>query len=277
MAANTDIEKTLVVDAAEPALVDASGSERDDLVSPEAEFTPPDGGLVAWSQVFVGLLVNMLSWGYPAAWGVYQLYYKDTLGLPESQVSWIGSLQIFLTFGMCTFSGRLADAGYVRSTLAGGAFLVIFGTFMTSLGTQYWHFLLSQGICIGLGLGIMFMPPLAVTSSYFKNRRTLALSCAATGTGFGSVVFPSIIQYLIPRIGFPWAVRCSGFVALLCATTALLIIRPKLKPRKSGPMVEWSAFTEIPYLVYSIAAFMFFWAMYFGFFYVSAHSHSHGR
>ncbi|OAA62217.1 Major facilitator superfamily domain, general substrate transporter [Cordyceps fumosorosea ARSEF 2679] len=244
--------------------------EEKDATSGDHVFIPPDGGLTAWLQVLAMLLISMVSWGSPSAFGVYQLYYKDTLKISQSQVSWIGSVQFLLTYGMCTVSGRLADAGYIHSTVAVGAFLVVLGTFMTSLGTQYWHFLLSQGLCVGFGLGTMFMPPLAVATSYFDKRRTMAVTCAATGTGIGGVVFPAIIQYLIPKVGFPWAVRVSAFVALVAAGTALLLLRPRLKPRKSGPLVEWSAFREKPYLFFAIGAFMLYWALFFASFYINS-------
>lgn len=144
------------------------------------------------------------------------------------------------------------------------------GTFMTSIGTEYWHFFLAQGVCVGIGLGIMFMPPLSVTSSYFRKNRTMALTCAATGTSIGSVIFPAIIQYSIPRVGFGWAVRISGFVALFCMVIAIILIRPQLKPRKSGPIVEWAAFKELPYLLYSVGAFLLYWALFFGAFYINS-------
>ncbi|XWW96296.1 hypothetical protein V2A60_004269 [Cordyceps javanica] len=251
-------------------LPDASSSEEKGASSKDGVFVPPDGGWTAWLQVLAMLLISMVSWGSPSAFGVYQLYYKDTLKISQSQVSWIGSIQFLLTYGMCTVSGRLADAGYIHSTVAVGAFLVVLGTLMTSLGSQYWHFLLSQGLCVGLGLGIMFMPPLAVTTSYFDERRTMAVTCAATGTGIGGVVFPAIIQYLIPKIGFPWAVRVSAFVALVATGIALLLLRPRLKPRRSGPLVEWSAFTEKPYLFFAIGAFVLYWALFFASFYINS-------
>ncbi|KAJ4160053.1 uncharacterized protein LMH87_007985 [Akanthomyces muscarius] len=253
-----------------PTLLPDASSEEKDTSSDDHVFVPPDGGLTAWLQVLAMLLISMVSWGSPSAFGVYQLYYKDTLKISQSQVSWIGSIQFLLTYGMCTVSGRLADAGYIHSTVAAGAFLVVLGTFMTSLGSQYWHFLLSQGLCVGFGLGTMFMPPLAVATSYFDKRRTMAVTCAATGTGIGGVVFPAIIQYLIPKVGFPWAVRVSAFVALVATGTALLLLRPRLKPRRSGPLVEWSAFTEKPYLFFAIGAFMLYWALFFASFYINS-------
>ncbi|KAK3690424.1 major facilitator superfamily domain-containing protein [Podospora appendiculata] len=259
---------------AEPASGETSESEKklttSDILPVADGFVPPDGGAVAWMQVFAMFLICTISWGTPSAFGVYQLYYVDTLRLTQSKVSWIGSMQFLLTYGMCTFSGRLADAGYIKSTIGVGAFLTVFGTFMTSLGSEYWHFFLSQGVCVGLGLGTMFMPPLAVASSYFTTRRTMALTCAATGTSIGSVIFPSMIQYLIPQVGFGWAVRVTGFFSLACTGTALLLLKPRLKPRKSGPLVEWNSFKEPPYLLYSIGVFLLYWALFFGSFYINS-------
>ncbi|KAK3308960.1 major facilitator superfamily domain-containing protein [Chaetomium strumarium] len=251
--------------------VSTSGGE-DSAPQGHLEFQPPDGGLLAWSQVLAGFLINMMAWGYPSTFGVYQLYYRDTLKLPEAQISWIGSLQVFLAFAMCTLSGRLADAGYVKSTIMAGCFLVVFGTFMTSLCKEYWQIFLAQGLCTGLGLGIIFMPPLSVINSYFVTLRSSAIAISACGTGLGSVIFPATIQYLIPQIGFPWAVRCVGFITLFISVLAVLILRPQLRPRRSGPLIEWDAFKEGPYFLYNLGAFLFFWALYFGFFYINAYA-----
>lgn len=45
-----------------------------------------------------------------------------------------------------------------------------------------------------------------------------------------------------------------------------------MKPRTYGPIVEWAAFTfkEMPYLLYSIGAFLLYWALSFGAFYINS-------
>ncbi|KAL7812223.1 major facilitator superfamily domain-containing protein [Trichoderma gracile] len=212
---------------------------------------PPDGGLEAWLQVLATHLINAMTWGYAASFGVYQLYYVETLGLPSSQVSWIGSVQIFFTYVICAVSGRLADAGYTRETVAVGTFLAVFGSFMTSLARTYWQIFLAQGVCIGIGLGVAFMPAISVLSSYFDKNRSFALAVSAVGTSVGSVTFPATIQYLTPKVGFPWAVRVAGFIALAMAVVANLLLKPRLPPRKSGPLLEMKAFSELPYLFYA--------------------------
>lgn len=162
---------------------------------------PPDGGLQAWTQLLVGHLINALTWGFVASFGVYQLYYTETLLLPPSQISWIGSVQIFLTFFISAFSGRAADAGYARHAVLAGTTLLVFGTFMTSLAVTYWQIFLAQGLCTGIGMGVVFMPAVAVVGTYFAKRKTMALAMAAAGSGTGSVVFPAIVQYLTPQVG----------------------------------------------------------------------------
>ncbi|KAI0528424.1 MFS general substrate transporter [Xylaria digitata] len=233
-----------------PSLMSKAGNTKpseDTPSEPEgADDAPPDGGLVAWLQVVATLLTSTISWGTPTAFGVFQLYYVQTLKLPQWQVSWIGSVQFLLTYGMRVFSGRLSDAGYVRSTFA--------------------------GLTVGLGLGIMFMPPLQVLSSYFEKKRTFAMTGAATSTGIGSLILPAIIQYSIPKLGFAWAVRIFGFVALFCTVIAFLCVKPRLKPRRSGPLVEWPAFKERPYLLYSIDVFLLYLALFFGSFYINSYA-----
>ncbi|MCJ1358512.1 MAG: hypothetical protein MMC33_008512 [Icmadophila ericetorum] len=167
----------------------------------------PDGGLRAWSQVLVGHLINALTWGTTASFGVYQLYYSEHLLIPPSQVSWIGSVQVFLTFFIGTFSGRSVDAGYCRHIVLLGSVLLLIGMFTTSLAETYVQIFLAQGLCAGVGMGLVFMPAVTVVGTYFQKRKTMALAISASGSGTGSLVFPATVQYLIPKIGFPWAIN----------------------------------------------------------------------
>ncbi|KAI1761436.1 MFS general substrate transporter [Hypoxylon sp. FL1150] len=232
-----------------------------------------DGGSVAWRQVIASHLINTMACGYSAAFGIYQLYYTESLQLPSAQISWIGSVQIFLNNITCMAAGRLSDMGYARETVLVGSFIALLGTFMTSLATEYWQIFLAQGVCTGVGLGLMYMPTVTIVASYFKQKRALALSISSAGTGTGSIIFPAVVQYLIPRIGFPWAVRCAGFVALFIIVLANLLLRPRLvSKKKAGSLVDWTAFREPPYVIFVTGSFLFYWALYFGYFYINAYA-----
>ncbi|KAK3371065.1 major facilitator superfamily domain-containing protein [Lasiosphaeria ovina] len=245
------------------------------LHPPDGFPSPPDGGLRAWTQVLVGHLVSFNSWGYLNSFGLFQAYYATTLSATPSAISWIGSVQILLNFLVGCVSGRALDAGHLRATLALGMLLQLVGIFTSSVATQYWHLLLAQGICKGLGDGLMFCPAVAVVPTYFTTKRAAAMAIAAAGTATGGLVFPIIAQQLQPRIGFAWTVRVMGFVVVFNSVLILLLARARLPPRKAGPLLEWRAFKERGYTLFCVGMFLVWWALYFAFFYVSAFAKTH--
>lgn len=245
-------------------------SQADTPVSGLEPAPPPDGGTQAWVQVLMGHLVMINSWGYLTSFGIFQSYYTTSLGATPSAVSWIGSVQIFLVYVIGTFSGRALDAGYYHVFLACGSLLQVLAVFMTSISTQYWQLFLAQGICKGLGDGLVFCPTVSLVATYFSRNRVVAMACAASGGATGGIVFPVIAQQLLPKIGFAWTVRVMAFVISFNSVIVLCIAHVRLPPRKSGPLVEWSAFKELPYTLFCVGMFLNLWAVYFAYFYVSS-------
>lgn len=162
---------------------------------------PPDGGWQAWAQVVSGHFVVAVTWGYSASFGVFQSHYEATLPQSASEISWIGGFQIFCLLFVSTASGRATDAGLARAVMIAGAVLLVLGTFMTSLATEYWQIFLAQGLCVGVGQGLMWLPSVTIISTYFVRRRVFAVTAAATGTSTGGIIFPAMVQHLIPKIG----------------------------------------------------------------------------
>ncbi|CEI66602.1 hypothetical protein FVEN_g10200 [Fusarium venenatum] len=231
---------------------------------------PPDGGFWAWSSAIAGHIMMLNSWGYNSSFGVFQTYYTNHLPNPANQIIWIGSVQIAALFFIGTFAGRLTDAGYFRATFAAGSVLTLLGVFMTSLSHTFWQLLLAQGLCTGLGNGLMFTPSLAVVSTYFKRRRALAFGIVSTGSPVGGLIFPSMARQLLGRIGFAWTVRAIGLVQLVTLIMANLLLRPRLPPRKAGPWVDIASFKEKGYLFFAIGIFFVFWGTFFPFYYMAS-------
>ncbi|CAJ2508518.1 Uu.00g135440.m01.CDS01 [Anthostomella pinea] len=235
---------------------------------------PPDGGREAWLTCLCAHLLIMNTWGFINSFGVFQSYYTTLLNRPPSDISWIGSIQVFLTFFIGTFTGRLVDAGFLRPVLAAGTAFMILGIFTTSLATQYWQLLLSQGLCMGLGSGCLFCPAISTVSTYFSKKRSLAIGITACGSVTGGLVFPAMARELLPTAGFGWAVRSMGFVLLVTLIFANIFMRSRLPPRRAGSLVEWAAFRELEYTFYTIGMFFNFWGVYFAFYYLAAFSRS---
>ncbi|KAK8116312.1 major facilitator superfamily transporter [Apiospora sp. TS-2023a] len=218
---------------------------------------PPDGGKAAWLACLCAHLVVMNTWGFINSFGVFQTYYTNLLGRSPSEVSWIGSIQVFLTFFIGTFAGRITDAGFFRPVLACGTFFLILGIFTTSAATTYWQLLLSQGLCMGLGSGLLFTPAISVVSTYFDKKRSLAIGITASGSVSGGLIFP--------RHGPPAA-----------ACHRLRLDRPRHWLRATGhfPLCQLLHAAAFAAAQGGQLSRVNFWGVYFGFYYLSSFARS---
>jgi len=230
----------------------------------------PDGGTRAWIQVFCTHLTIFNTFGFFTSFGVYQTYYQTTLHIEPSTISWIGSIQVFLLFGIGTLTGRATDAGLFHPIYALGAIFQVVGIFSMASSKTLWQLFLSQAVCLGIANGLQFCPSMALVSTYFVKKRAFALGITALGSCTGGVVFPIIVQQCLPRYGFPWTIRIIGFIMLALNILALALFRTRLPPRKTGPLVDWASFREAPYSLYCAANFFNFWGLYFAFFYIGS-------
>ncbi|TGO89566.1 hypothetical protein BPOR_0103g00120 [Botrytis porri] len=169
---------------------------------------PPDGGVVACTQVLVGHLIIMNTWGFINSFGVSQEYYIDFLDRSPSDLSWIGSIQVFV-FLIGTFTGRLTDAGY---------FCPVF----------LW----------------LFCPTLSVAPTYFSKNKMLAVGIYACGSATGGLVFPVMFQQLITPLIYEWTMRILVVFTTSCLIICNVFAKPRLPPCNTGPMIELAAFKE---------------------------------
>jgi MFS family permease len=222
---------------------------------------PTDVGLVAWLQVLGGFFLMFNSWGIVVSYGTFQTYYT-TGGITDqsnpSTIAWIGSIQVFLLLFGGAIGGKYFDAGYFRYMLWTGSFLVVFGLMMTSISTKYYQFMLAQGVCVGLGISMFLVPSVGLPGTWFHKRRGLAVGIVTTGSSTAGVIYPIMLHKLIAEIGFPWATRVLGFVALGTLTIPLAVMRQRLPPRKRGAIVEYQALRSPEFALYVIGIFITF-------------------
>jgi predicted MFS family arabinose efflux permease len=181
-------------------------------------------------------------------------------------------MEAFLLCCTAIFAGPLFDRGYARPMVLTGSFMVVFGFMMTSLGSEYWQLMLSQGICMGIGHGFLFITSIAIVPSYFTTKRSFAIGLAASGSSFGAVIYTVTFHHLTSHHGlsFGWAIRILGFIALATLAIPCVALRP-LKP--TGPphrsIVDFSGFRELPFALFSAASFIGTIGIYIPFFYLS--------
>ena len=148
----------------------------------------PDGGLTAWLQVAAAFFIFFNTSGLFNSFGVYQAYYMDDplKSMSGSSISWIGSLQGCLLLLISIIAGPLYDVGYLHMLVNVGSFTIIFGMMMASLCHTYWQFIIAQGLLVGAGNGLLFLPSIAIVPQYFSTKKALATGLVSAGSSFGN-------------------------------------------------------------------------------------------
>lgn len=234
----------------------------------------PNGGLIAWLQVLGSFFIFFNSWGIINTFGSYQTFYETELlrSSTPSAISWIGSLQAFLLMLVGALTGPVYDAGYFRELLIGGSFLVVLGQMMLSLCKEYWQVLLAQAFCIGAGTGALFVPSVAILSTYFTTKIASATGIAASGSSLGGVIYPIVFHKLQPQIGFGWTTRVIGFIIFATLFVPNTAMKVRVLPAQRRALLDLPAFKEIPYTLFVAGAFIGFMGLYMPFFYIQLYA-----
>lgn len=124
-------------------------------------------------------------------------------------ISWIGAIQFCLCPMLGCIAGPLFDAGYLKHLLIVGGGLYSFCFMMASISKEYYQVLLSHGIGVGIGMGLIFSPSVSSLQHHFARSRyrTLAYGFQATGSAIAGIYFPISLNYLLPAVGFGWTMR----------------------------------------------------------------------
>jgi MFS family permease len=244
---------------------------RAEAPNPSGTGPVPNGGLQAWLHVLGGFFLFFNTWGIMNAFGVFQTYYESGALFTESSsnISWIGAIQSFMLLTVGVFSGPLYDKGHLRILLIVGSFGIVFGHMMLSLCHTYWQVLLAQGFCVGIGAGCLFVPCVAILPTYFNTKLGLVVGLATAGSSFGGVIYPIVLYRLIDRVGFGWSVRVIGFIALGTLVLPITVMKMRVKPPKARALIDWSAFTDVQFVLFTISTMIGFIGVYVLLFYLS--------
>lgn len=250
-------------------------------VSSATASSQPDGGTRAWLQVLGSFITFGNLWGFTFAFGSFQSYYTLTY-LPDisaSTISWIGTLGTFLLIVVGIISGPLFDLGYFRTMLLTGAAIETLGVFMLSLCRSYPTILVTQGLVLGLGNGLLYLPGLALVGRSFKRHRAMAMGITTCGAPTGGVIYTLVFEQLIPKYGFPWTVRIMGFIMLssYAVSFPLLLFRAKnvgdiAKGRgEKRKLFDKTALRDRPFWTYTMSNFLVFCGYMVPFFFMASY------
>ncbi|KAJ2926442.1 hypothetical protein H1R20_g10652, partial [Candolleomyces eurysporus] len=225
--------------------------------------------VLSWLTVAGAWLMQFSTFGYIFSWNVFQDYYMNTF--PENhaviKLAWIGSLQLFLCFGFGIISGKLLDSDRFQIATLLGSLIFGMGVFALSFidGSRFIEIFLVQGLFMGSGLGLVFLPSATICLIHFKERRAFITGIVMSGSAFGAMIFPIMLDKLIDSKGFQGGVRGSSYmvIAFLVISNCLIAKPPKQWSPRFPPVDLMSYLKERHYALACGAIFLCFITMWF--------------
>jgi MFS family permease len=183
---------------------------------------PPDGGY-GW---VVASAMALNSFIYIPLSSCFGLIFKDIfaeLGLSAAEVSLIVNLHT--AFGMLTglLNGVLLKLFGYRKTAMLAAVLYFGGITSTSFARSFPFFIVAYGLVASLGLGMCKSSFSLALNTYFKKRRSKAIGFTVTVTGFGPIVLPQLITFLMKFYDPQGVMLIFGGLCAHFFVTALLL------------------------------------------------------
>ena len=232
--------------------------------------TFPDGGLRAWSVLFGCSMMSLLTFGFLNGYGTFQGYYQlhQLSDRTPSEISWIGSVQLFLMFSGGLLFGRLFDLYGPRWLLFTGSCLIVLSDITVSFCTQYYQFFLAQALLFGTGNSMLFFAGIGSLQHWFWKRRGLALGIFVGGSSIGGCIWPVALTHLFESIGFGWGMRVIAFINIPFLIAINFLIKSRLPPRDPGPFIDFKFFRDMRFTYLSFGYLLILGGSFYPFFYL---------
>ncbi|EFQ96678.1 Mch2p [Nannizzia gypsea CBS 118893] len=201
---------------------------------------PPEGGY-GWVCVACAGLINANTWGVNSSYGVFLSYYLENDIFPNTspiEYAFTGGLSMSCCLLISPLVTHMVHLYGNRAVLNFGVILQTLSFIGASFATQKWHIFLSQGVCFGLGIGVIFVTSVSIIPQWFRRKRSIANSIAAAGSGIGGLAYSLAAGSLIPKVGLGWTFRVLG----LCSFAINLVASNLMRDRNKAVGSRYRAF-----------------------------------
>ncbi|KAF1808220.1 MFS general substrate transporter [Eremomyces bilateralis CBS 781.70] len=239
----------------------------------------PEGGLQGWLVVFGAFAGMMAAFGILNTAGIFQAYFAEhqLQGYDESTLGWIFSIAFFLAFFCGIQIGPIFDAHGPRLLILGGSIMLLAAVVLLSFCAEYYQFVLVFGVMGGIGTSLVFTPAISAISHFFCEKRGGATGLAATGGAIGGIIFPLMLQSLIPKVGFAWATRCVALIYLVLCIISNIFIRSRLPPDPNQSVwPDFKIFRDPSFALVTAAVFCMEWGLFIPVTYLTSFAMSSG-
>ncbi|KAG0245322.1 hypothetical protein BGX31_007520 [Mortierella sp. GBA43] len=257
-----------------------------DLTEVDDGAPPMDTYWYGYVIVVCSFIIYFIVFGTEHTFGVYQEFYSSPSAEPflrntsPQGIAMIGTLATTFTYLLGAFSGRFADrAGYRVSAVLGAVIMgagLIGASFATSLAGLY----LCQGVVLGIGSSLVYLPAVSCPAHWFERYRSIAIGIVVCGSGLGGLVLGPVTEYLITNVGIHWTLRIQGLLCLIGIGGSGMLLKTRVKKvpgqTKRIPM-DFTICKEVPFVTLAWANFLTSLGYMIPFFFLSVFAVDHGQ
>lgn len=221
--------------------------------------------------VIASFILTLTACGLNFAFGVYQELYESLSGpfanATPASIDLIGTLAVSLmTIGAPFASAWIKSYSPATITTIGAIFFAV-ANILASFSQELWQFILTQGLLLGCGTCLAYIPAVTVAPGWFQERRGLAMGIILSGTGIGGATWAPVLRVLNAKIGFRNTLRLTGGLSFILITAAGSVLRwhPKMEQqnRLTGgrgqstfrpPLANWQIVKSRKFLAQAVGA-----------------------
>ncbi|KAK0725173.1 putative diphthamide synthesis protein-domain-containing protein [Lasiosphaeris hirsuta] len=229
----------------------------------------PEGGVQGWLVVFGSFCAMVSVFGLINSSAVFESYFSTNQlsQHSDSEIGWIFSLYLFIVFFVGIQVGPIFDH-------YGGRMLIATGSII-----------LTYSVLGGLGGALLNAPAYGAIAHFFNVRRGLATGIATTSGGIGGIVFPLILQQMLPNLGFAWSCRILALIMLGLAIPANLFIKTRLPPARDADgnvkvtsvWPDLAIFNDSRFAFASLGIFFMEWGLFVPLTFIISYAAEHGQ
>ena len=139
---------------------------------------------------------------------------------------------------------------------------------------EFYQIFLSFSVLGGLSASTLFTPAVSAVGHWFNIRRGYATGIACTAGGFGGVVFPIIVMFAAPKVGFSWALRIIALICLVSGILACMLVKTRLprdESKKAELAIDFKALRNIQFALTTLSVFLVEFAVFIPLTYIASY------
>jgi sugar phosphate permease len=196
-----------------------------------------------YTIVFCGFLVLLVAMGIQYSFGIFFTPLIQEFGWSRAITSTAFSIGQVAAGVLGIFTGRLSDSYGPKLIILGCGIFLALACLLMSTTNSIWQLYLYIGVFLGTGISGSFAPVLSSVSRWFWQRRGLMTGIVVAGIGFGTIIFPLIVNKLLSTYTWRFSFIILGIIALAVVITAAFFM--KRDPQSMG-MQPYGAEKQVP-------------------------------